>query len=245
MRHVRYCIAILAIAIALAGCRAAQDPIPVYALRPSGESLDVIRQRSAQIHDISGQGDITLTNAAGNSTALDGVFVFAPPDRARVRAYKFGQAVLDLTITPDGSWLFLARSDEHAGQLRSGSNDIGHALRQWLILLADPVGGADVSFEETPTQLIVHRSLSADTNVICMIDRATLTPREYRLLDRQGNVRFTLRLDAYRVVGPTVWPTQIRAISPTGTIAIDLHDLSADVAPARAFDHPARAERLP
>jgi len=80
--------------------------------------------------------------------------------------------------------------------------------------------------------------------VVCRIDRKTLTPRQYVLKNRAGQKELTLSMTSYQVAGPTVWPMVITAESASGTVRIDLSDIQVDAAPATAFMHPARAERL-
>jgi len=63
--------------------------------------------------------------------------------------------------------------------------------------------------------------------------------------DSAGSQRFTLSLEQYRVVGPIVWPTKVKASASNGKFVIDLRDIEINQAPPRAFEHPARAERLP
>jgi outer membrane lipoprotein-sorting protein len=225
--------------LALVGC-AQRENIPTYPNMSVADSLNVMRKRSSKIKDISGEGAITLTDPKGQSVRLDAAFVFAPPDRARVRAWKFGQAVLDLTVIPEATFLFLPRKDGHADQLRSASGDTGKAVREWLRLLSRGVDDTDDVRESGP-QLIVKSPKS----LVEYIDRKTLTPRRYVSLDTAGHERFSLTLDQYRTVGDTVWPMRIEANSPSGLVRIDMRDIELNNAPDTAFKPPSRAERLP
>jgi outer membrane lipoprotein-sorting protein len=208
-----------------------------------GQSLAVMRERSAAARDISGQGAVTLINPKGESVRLNAAFVFAPPDRARVRAYKFGQAVLDLTVTPESLWLFLPRRDAHEGDIRSGSANTGRAIRQWLLL----IGGPSQSGAATTHggKLVLTRNMEDGSTLRTEIDRATLTARQYVLSDAQGTERFRLTLDHYRQVQSIVWPGRIVAQSAMGKIVIEMRDVELNAAPPGAFDPPARAEKLP
>lgn len=224
----------------LIGCASQRENIPTYPNMSVGDSLKLMQERSASIKDVSGEGAITLTDAKGQSVRLDSAFVFAPPDRARVRAWKFGQAVLDLTVTPDATFLFLPRKDGNADQLRLASDDTSRAMRQWLNLLSRGFDRpADV--RESGSQLIVKTSDA----LTAYIDRRTLTPRRYVSYDEGGRERFALTLEEYRTIEDTVWPMRIEAKSPSGLVRIDLRDIELNTAPASAFNPPARAERLP
>jgi outer membrane lipoprotein-sorting protein len=230
------------IALALTvGC-APRERIPTYPNMSANDSLRLMQERSEQITDISGQGAITLTDAKGQSVRLEGAFVFAPPDRARVRAWKFNQAVLDLTVLPDEIFLFLPREDRNAEQLRSASVNAGQAVRDWLALLSR--GGVDPGSEarEVGAQLFV----ATPSRVMVTIDRKTLTARRYAAFDEDGRERFSLRLDQYRTVQEEiVWPMLIEATSPGGRVRIELRDVELNNAPDGAFQPPARAQRLP
>ncbi|MBC8106910.1 MAG: hypothetical protein H7Z14_10000, partial [Anaerolineae bacterium] len=72
--------------LALIGCTQREN-VPTYRSMSVTESLKLIQARSSRIKDISGEGVITLTDPKGQSVRLDAAFVFAPPDRARVRAW--------------------------------------------------------------------------------------------------------------------------------------------------------------
>jgi hypothetical protein len=236
---VRSRVAFILTSIMLAGC-VHRENIATYPDMNVADSLRLIQERSSRIRDISGEGAITLTDRRGQSVRLDGAFVFAPPDRARVRAWKFGQAVLDLTVTPDATYLFLPRKDSHAEQLRSTSGEMGHAVREWLTLLARGLGES-ANVREEASQLVVTTS----SHVTCYIERRTLTPRRYVSLDDQGRERFSLVLDEYRATDDTVWPMRIEAKSGGGVVRIDLREVELNNAPPSAFTPPARAERLP
>jgi outer membrane lipoprotein-sorting protein len=225
--------------IALVGCTQREN-IPTYPPMSVADSLKLMQERSSAIKDVSGEGAITLTDAKGQSVRLDAAFVFAPPDRARVRAWKFGQAVLDLTVTSDATFLFLPRKDGHADQLRSASGDTSRAVREWLRLLSRGFEESN-DVRESGSQLIVK----TQNSLVAYIDRKTLTPRRYVALDDAGRERFSLTLDQYRTIDGIVWPMRIEAKSSSGLVRIDLRDVELNNAPAGAFKPPARAERLP
>jgi outer membrane lipoprotein-sorting protein len=229
----------------LSGCHT-PDPIPTYPSAPANESFDRMQTRLADVRDISGEGEITLVDTIGNSVRFDAAFALAPPDRARVRAWKLSQAVLDLTVTRDGAWLFLPKqNDQHADKLRAAASDASRALHEWLELLSSrPDAGAD-DVRTTGDQFIVTRHNPDGSRITSVVDRATLTARQYTIFDRAGKPRFSLAMEQYRVVGSTVWPTRIEAAASNGKFIIELRDLAINQAPPLAFQPPARAERLP
>jgi hypothetical protein len=204
-----------------------------------------MQQRSALARDVSGEGEITMVNAGGDSVRFEAAFALAPPDRARARAWKLGQAVLDLTVTPSGTWLFLPQRDEHADQLRAAAGDAGQALRQWLELLSNRPDTGARNVQASATQFIITRPGENRATITSTIDRPTLTPRRYVVRDEKGQERFSLALEQYRPVGQTVWPTKVEARAAKGKFIIELRDIEINQAPPTAFAPPARAERLP
>jgi outer membrane lipoprotein-sorting protein len=230
---------------AIAGCAQQRENIPTYPPMDARHSLEVIRQRSSQVQDVSGEGALTLTDRDGRSVRLDAALVLAPPDRARMRAWKFGQAVLDLTVVPEGTWLYLPRGeDDHAEQLRSASRSATSAVRQWLGLLAGQLDEPGSSARIEGSRLVVTRPMNDQMTLTVTINRDTLTPRRYALKDASGKERFSLTLDHYRVLGQTVWPTRVEARSESGSITVEMRDVELNNAAPGAFKPPTRAQRV-
>src|SRR5438105_2819264 len=88
----------------IAGC-ATPERIPKYPPMPPDQALKLLADRAHVIHAVTAQGTITLTRAKGDTVRLDAAVVLDPPTRARLRAWKFGHAVFDMTLTPEGLWL--------------------------------------------------------------------------------------------------------------------------------------------
>ncbi len=234
--------------LALAGCRSTPPPVegnlPQYPMLSASESLEAMRQRNAGVGDVTGKGTLTFTAADGESVRLDTVFVLAPPDRARVRAWKFGRAVFDLTRTADGVWLYLPRGDARADELEASAGALSAAIGEWLNLFS---GGLDADARDVDVEsnrLWIRRPMGEGLTLRILVRRDTLTPSIYDGVDAVGTVRFRLLLDAYTPLGPTVWPQIVEAISADGTVRIEANELELDVAPPTAFEPPRRASRL-
>jgi len=92
--------------------------------------------------------------------------------------------------------------------------------------------------------LSVRRSIPDGRTILCRVDRATLTPRQYEMRDPQGALRLRLSLGHYQLVNGTPWPTTLNARSRDGRIDIHLKDveLNQDL-PPNAFKPPRRAEK--
>lgn len=238
--------ALLLAIMAAAGCATTPpENIPRYPLMDPANSIATIQQRAKGLQSVSGEGNITLTDASRNSMRLDAAFVLAPPDRARVRAWKLGQAVLDVTVRPDGTWLYLPRENsDRAAQLRSASEATDRIIRQCLMLLCGQFAN-DATMTEQGSVLTVAQPAGNNLTLRCEIDRPTLTARRCILDDPAGVERFALKLASYREVGGTVWPTRIEATSNAQRVIIETRDLEANEAPESAFMPPARAVKTP
>lgn len=225
------------------GCATPRENIPRYPLESADVTLATVQARTAALSSVTGRGAVTLNDPKRGSVRLDAAFVLAPPDRARVRAWKFNQAVLDLTVTPDGVWLYSPR-DPNAATTKPGNNVAG-GIREWLRYLNGGVATERGEVKTTEREILVTTPQSAGGTLTTTVDRTTRTVRSYRLTDATGVERFTLTLGRYRLFDQTLWPGRIEAHAPSGLIIVETSELQPNVAATTAFKPPARAKRLP
>lgn len=218
---------------------ARQQPIPHYPRMGAAESLRVVRERAASVRTIQAQATLTLTDDRKESVTFDGVMLVEAPDRVRVRAWKFGQAVFDLTATEEGTWQYVTRDE--ARPATGVTREVARKIVEFITggpressSVALTTGGIEVASLTQAALLETRR-----------YDRITLTLASVCLMDGDGTV-FQLLMDEYRVVKDHVWPMRIRAISADRQVLIRFSDveINADLPPA-AFKPPARAERVP
>ena len=134
-RGLLYCILLAA----LIGCAAPRDSLPTFARMDEARSLQTIAERAEKTKSVTAEGLITLRDAEGQTVRLDCVIVMRLPDELRMRAWKFGQAVFDLTLTPQGAWL-IAPEDPDAPRHRADCRrrrcqarpHLGRACRRFL-----------------------------------------------------------------------------------------------------------------
>src|SRR5215207_7588135 len=100
-------LCVSAVAFQLLGCARRQNasPLPTYPSLDNAAALKVLAGRAEAVKSMSAQCALTLTRPDDQSVQLDGAVVMEPPGKLRLRAWKFGQAVFDLTLTPDGLWV--------------------------------------------------------------------------------------------------------------------------------------------
>ncbi len=238
-------IACVLIVLTAGGC-AKEEHIPLYSSMPPADAMRVLAERSRNIHAVSGEGLITLTHGAGDTVRLDAAVVLQPPEKARVRAWKFGSAVFDMTLTPEGLWLIAPDDSKRREEIRAAGNNIGKLTREWLDLMGRLFEKTDIAVEENGAFLVVKQQRAEGMSLTCKVERKTLTPREYILRDSGGVARFTLTLKQYVEVGGTVWPKEISAKSSSGEILIELREVEINgEIPPSAFKPPSRAEKLP
>lgn len=257
MMRVLAWIGAFACVLAMAAC--GTTPLPQYPAMSDAEALATIAVRLDAVKRVAATADIVLTNAEGESVSLDGAFVAAMPDRARLRAWKFGTAVLDLTITPDGVWAIVPE--------REGGGEVSQLSATGIARTLEVATGAYfnaarvVESECSAETLVVQGRAMGVDDVRCEIDRATLTPRRYTIVAGAGDSRtaMTLTLDRYGMVtnlnaqstaGPAeeriAWARRVTFSGPKGEIVLRFGDIELNgEIEAAALAAPARAVRLP
>lgn len=228
---------------------ACATPLPTYPEMSDADALRTIAARLDSVHSLSASTDLVLTSAKGESVSLDGAFVATPPTRARLRAWKFGTPVLDLTILPQGVWAFAATREGAAPADLTKLPAAGVSRAVELLTGSYFASARVVPDQSTPATLVVTGAALGQDHVRCEIDRATLTPRVFHLVGRQTESApraMTLTLDRYAIIDGVAWVRRLRFTSPDGEILLRLSDveLNADLNPA-AFTPPQRATRLP
>ena len=229
----------------VAGCaHKPPSPLPTYHGLDDQAALKVLADRATAVKTLSSQCRLTLTRPDGQSVQLDGAIAMAPPDRLRLRAWKFNQAVFDLTLTPDGLWVVAPDDPSRREKVLPASLNAAQFGREWAMLNGGFFLQIDLVTQDSGKWLNVRRRLEDGRTIVCGVDRSTLTPRHYEMLDPQGHSRFRFLLDDYRMIEGVPMATWLIARSAEGNIEIRLKDveLNQDLAPT-AFTPPRRAEK--
>ena len=236
----------LAVFLTTTGCarRTPTERLPTYGHLDDAAALKVLADRAVSVTTLASPCDLTLTRLSGDSVRLDGAIAMAPPDRLRLRAWKFGQAVFDLTLTPDGLWVVTPDDPSRREKVLPATLSAAQLGREWAMLNGQFFSQPDLKLGGDAKWFTVSRTLGDGRTVACRADRATLTPRKYVMTDAAGATRFTLKLSDYRVVNQIPWPHRSTAVSDEGTIDVRLKEveLNQELAP-NAFKPPRRAER--
>lgn len=244
---------LLATLAALPSCAngSRSSSLALSSLSPA-EALAVLQLRARSRDTTATSGTMTLTSSTGERVTLD----FAArtrPGFLRLRAWRFGEAVLDVTTTPDGAWLYVPPI-EKAG----GSEDTGQAAgmpdlpdpddlaRAWTLISGGVLAYAAITEQEADS--LTLRSDLDGAPVRVRIDRAHLRPVEYQFPDAPDtSIRLEPNdwLDAgtdAAMDSPT-WPRVVTLLSPRGVIEIHFERAEVNVdQPDGVFDPPARAK---
>jgi hypothetical protein len=189
---------------------------------------------------------LTLVRSNGDSVRLDGAVVMRLPASVRMRAWKFSQAVFDLTLTPEGLWIESPPDPDRREKMLPASVNAAKMARAWAVVSGQFFCDSTVRIVDRGGPRFEVEGRIQGQRVICDVERATLTPRRYRVLDSTGVERFTLTMERYEVIQGIPWPVRLCAHSENGLIVIELRnvELNAELAP-NAFVPPRRAEKIP
>jgi Domain of unknown function (DUF4292) len=226
--------------VMIAGCEPPRR-VTTYSTMPADRTMRVLQNRLRSIKNVSAQGTVTLQKPDGDSIQLDVAMVIDSSGDARLRAWKMGQAVLDLTLTPSGLWAVLPSQEPET----SGEN-VARSMRQWLRILMGSIDDSAWTTNENDANLFLSQKLENGSTINCEVDRNTVTAKRYMLRDQTGKQMFSLALSNYAEFNGIAWPKHMEALSPTGTIKIDLQavEINGDLS-AKVFRPPTRAQKLP
>jgi hypothetical protein len=244
--------AILAILTGCAGSSPA-DPPRIYTGVDAPAALRILRARFAAIHTFSAQCQLKLVDPNQQTVHLDGLLVQSEGQRLRLRAWKMGNAVFDLTLRPDGLWIKTADDPNHASKIIPAARKTSDLARQLLWFNGGFFTEPGIAEDSTTAATIVfRRNLSNGSTMYCEIDRPTVTPRRWWLIDNTGQWRFGLEMSDYRDFNGIAWPTHLAAKAnavdqeAAGDIDIQLTNLEFNGELGdHAFDPPPGAEKRP
>lgn len=234
------------IAMSIAGCT---NRLPTYTWIDVPHAVKVMAKRADLLKTISSPCRIILTDPNGSQTQLDGAIAARVPCYFRLRAWKFSEAVLDITLTPSGMWLFGIQ--DHDSNTNSASPfatlDSEQFKTVWSFATGALLGdGWTLNDSNLRNRIELKRDLELGGAIHCEIDRTSLTLHHCKVSTASNKAELTLTLNRYRRIGELVVPTQFVMASEQGKIAILLDDLAINEdLPPLAFDPPQRAIKQP
>lgn len=239
-------VGLLLAGMAASGCGPG-TAVPRYHWSDDRAAVQELATRAKRVKSFVGEATVRLQRKNGDSVRLDSVIVAEFPNRVRLRAWKFGQAVLDLTMTPEGTWMVRPEDPSRRERVLPASISAAQFARGWAMVAGDLADPSAITIQRVDGDTVcLHRDLGSGMQMLTDVDRAHLTISRQRLLDNQGTTRFTLVQDHYRMFGEIVWPMRLTAISEQGTIVVEFDNVEFNTPPAPgAFTPPGRAEKLP
>jgi outer membrane lipoprotein-sorting protein len=236
----------LAIALLVAGCASApREQLPAVSWRSETEALEILAHRAESVKTLSSQGLMTMRRPDGQSVRLDVALVADARQHLRLRAWKLGRAVFDLTMNESGMFMLLPDDPSIRERVRQGQLNIKRVADSWELFNGRFFTRRDVTTKRRGDTLLCSATVD-DAHVTCEVDGQTLTPRRYLLRDADGKERFSLALSNYKIINDIPFARRYAAKSEFGEIVIETRDveLNDELAPA-AFTPPRRAEKLP
>lgn len=219
----------------LAGCASG---LPKHPWQGENEARRILADRSQRISTITAEAAITLDSAEGESIQLEAAIAAQMPDHLRLRAWKFGRAVLDVTVRPDGVWTWSA--EEAPLDSLISENRLMRALGFEHDIFSDPRTVIDRPDEDT----LLFRHDHDDGSVVARVDRDTLTVSEWVFIDTNGTLRGRVAMDRYAMITDIPWPMRLQATSDSGRVQIQLRQVQLnEPLSGSAFEPPTRAVR--
>lgn len=240
------CYRLAALALILSGGCAGS--LPRYTWSGGARAVDVMAHRDAGVRTFSTTCRILLKSAAG-TVELTGVLIARPPNQLRLRAWKFSQAVFDITMNDDGLFVFQReRPDERSADAGMSRLTRGGLLEAASLLpgFSTPSDWRVVSDSANDSFVVIRQPGDTNRAVECVIDKPTLTTSRCTYRDESGDARQTLLFEAYRKVGDAVWPGRVVGSGEGASFELlfDRVEINVEL-PERAFVPPRRAVRQP
>src|SRR4051812_20297719 len=201
---------LLTMLVLVVGCHSTpKENLPTQPLMSVEDTRQVLARRARATHNVSAEGTVTMVNEKGSEVSLDAAVVLELPERARIRAYKLGQAVFDLTMTRELVYLYAPRGEGKADVEQAGSN-AGEMARWWLRQMSEFFDRPDLKWTEKPDVLPAPATARRGRPITATIDRKYLVTREFAIPDSKGTV-FTMKLGGYQLFNNTLgfekdWP---------------------------------------
>lgn len=225
------------------------ERLPTYPWVDDSRAARLLAERSTRMQTLASPCRVILAETNSGSTQLDGAIVARTPGFLRLRAWKFSQPVLDITLTPEGLWLFTAQDIEHPDHRPSAFAGLTaeQLRRAWSLVTGEaPLDGWTWEDDASSDALAIRQQWDSGGSIDCTIDRHTLALRRCTVTRSADAAPLTLTLDRYRAIQQVVVPTRVIMHSGHGTITLLLDDVAVneDLLQA-AFDPPRRASKQP
>lgn len=234
----------------LTGCKTNRlAPLPTVEWQTVEDVRQILIERQDAIESVQTQLKFRITTPPPESKThtLDAALVIRGDDHLRLRAWKLGQTIFDLTANPDGT--FIVASDEMTDRAPDAEKDLARLADQLGTMLRGP-DWRTADFVHTPFSeakhygTVVHPLTAHWPHGTAVIDEDTLalSSLAFRQTDHSGDIELTTQYTQYQGL---YWYRQVSATGPFGTIKLNFYDveLNGELNP-RAFKPPRRAKMI-
>lgn len=244
----------LALPLSLTGCAStspARATLPAYEWVSARQAVSLMNQRANSFDNALTVGRMTLQEAAVGSdkpriVEVDFALVLMGTRHLRLRAWKMNQPVLDVTLNPEGLWLWTA---EGAPSLPLSGDDLRRLSR---ILQNRVAVEADV-VKEDETFIVLREQFPRDgQRAEVTIHKQALVATGYQFNDDDGRAvtgdaaRQLVALTDYDLVDYYPWPMRATFQGRAGTMRLTFAEVQTNTSlPPGAFTPYSRATRQP
>lgn len=240
--------------LAATGCRSTPpgEAVPQTLGLSDAQVLAVLAERAERVQRVMASGTLRLDSESEGSVRLEVALLASGDDRLRLRAWKLGQPVFDLTR--DGQAVWLWASDRASGDgppaerypITADHLDTGWRLLTGRLFTQSP----DRVVSRVP--LVVEydlenpRAAGVATRARLTINRMNQTLTRCEVIDPDGRVRQTLAPERYRLINGIPWSTRVVSSTPGSSFRLTFDDVELNGGlPASAFAPPRNAQRQP
>jgi hypothetical protein len=241
------------IALTLVGCCTAPpgDDLPMVQGQTDQQVLDALAKRSGQVKSVMSSGTMRLQTDDNGSVKLDVALLAQGNNQLRLRAWKLGRAVFDLTRDGDAVWVWATDRvndpddpDALAMLPTAEQIDLGWRLISGQ-LFASPPNRIDASGKLIVSYAIKQLGAGPVTAQLA-INRTSQTIEQILILDAKGLERAKYTPSGYRLIDGIPWATRIAFESESFAFEIELDEVELNgTLPKSAFTPPRDARKQP
>lgn len=259
MNDLKQCASIIGltvIAFTLVGCCTAppgQALTEVQGLTDQ-QVIDALAQRADQVQSVMSSGTMRIQTDDGGSVRLDVALLASGNDRLRLRAWKLGRAVIDLTRDGEAVWVWTSEraSDPDEPDTLAMLPTAAQLDLAWRLisgqLFASPPDRVEASASSGLVAIYTIKEQTQATPITAKltINRPTQTIRQITIHDAQGLQRASYTPSGYRLIDGLPWATRIAFESADFAFEIVLDEVELNAAlPSSAFTPPRDARKQP
>lgn len=244
----------LLILITATGCQSGSSnalvrtPLPGYEWVSPAQAVSLMNQRTHSFDNAITTGKITLTqiNAASNrpqTLSAEFALVLMGTRHLRLRVWKMNQPIIDVTLNPQGCWVWTA---DHAPAFQLDQSDIArlvHVLQnkvpQDILVVQDP------SHDQSEYITLQEEFPRDGVRSLFTLHKFALIATQYRQGGTDTHPLKTITLSQYDLIDYYPWPMRVTLTSDQGSMQLDFREVIMNTRlPANPFTPYSRATQI-